>query len=226
LRGNQLFVGLDPSAKSENSSGIGIISNTRNIHHIGTWKTFEELTQILNILKEKIVVIGIDGPLQPPAELDYCCFSDTQSECNHQQITPYKGRYCEFLLNRNGFRCFTTSVNSFAREWINRCFELNHYLTRLNYQTIEVYPTAARKILFPFLSGSKKNLDNRKRLQEALSQKGLKFNSFYSIYSDHELDALLAAYIAYLHQKGSTVSVGNRGDGFVILPKIKLKNTN
>jgi predicted nuclease with RNAse H fold len=213
---------VDPSAKSKNRSGIGIISNTGNILYIGTWKTFGELTKILNVFRAKIVAIGIDGPLQPPIELDYCCFSDMQSGCNHQQTTPYKGRYCEFLLNRNGFRYFTTSRNSFARKWINHCFELNHYLARLNYQTIEVYPTAASKILFPFLSGSKKNLDNRKRLQEALSNKDLKFNSFYSVYSDHELDAVLVAYIAYLHQKGSTISVGNKEDGFIILPRIIL----
>jgi predicted nuclease with RNAse H fold len=222
LRSNQFYVGLDPSAKPENRSGIGIISNSRNVIYIGTWKTFAELTQILSFFRAKIVTISIDGPLQPLAELDYCCFSDMQSKCDHQQNTPYKGRYCEFLLNRNGFKCFTTSRNSFARKWISRCFELNHYLAKLNYQTIEVYPTAAKKILFPSLSGSKKSLDNRKRLQEALSQTGLNFNSFYFVYSDHELDALLAAYIAYLHQKDSTISIGNREDGFIILPKTDL----
>jgi predicted nuclease with RNAse H fold len=223
LKGSNVFVGLDPSAGDKNPSGIAIINETGVVLHLGVWMMFRELPQILGPFQEKILIIAIDGPLQPPGELNYCCFSDAAAICHYRQTTPYKGRYAEYLLNRNGFRCFTTSRQSFAWRWISRCFELNEYVKGLGYQTIEAYPTAARKILFPGILGSKKLLHNRKKLQEDLKTVGIIVPPSLKIYSDHELDAVLAAYTALLEHNCNALKIGNVEDGFIIIPQIKLK---
>jgi len=226
LKGSEVCVGLDPSSGEENASGIAIIDEIGTVLHLGIWRSFQELLHILGPFQKNILTIAIDGPLQPPAELDYCCFSDPPKPCSHRQTTPYKGRYAEYLLNRNGFRCFTTSRQSFARRWIRRCFELNQYLKVLHYRTIEVYPTTARKILFPSILGSKKLLRNRQKLQEDLKTVGIIVPHSLIVYSDHELDAALAAYTALLEQKGGSIKIGNKQDGYIILPETGLKFLN
>lgn len=218
-----VFAGIDPSAKSQNASGVCLLDSRGKILLLERWKTFRELGSKLAPFSEEIKVIGIDGPLQPPFELQRCCFSEPQPICDHCQTTPFKGRYCEYILNRNGFRCFLTSKHSFARSWAARCFELNDYLIGLGYRTIEVYPGAARKILFPQIIGKKQLRSSRQQLQEAFRQRGFSFPDTHRLYSHDELDALLAAFTALLHSRGETVSVGDSWDGFIVLPHTKIE---
>ncbi len=212
-----IFVGLDPSAATSKASGVCVLSNTMEVVHIGKWFTFNELHELLQNNKNRINRIGIDGPLQTPHELDKCCFQ-SNSDCFHQQTTPYKGRYGEYLLNRNGFRCFVTSKNSFAKKWALRCIELNDYLMNYGYETSEVYPTATRKILFPQLNEAKQLKSMREALQKSLSDWGVLFSQREHIYSHDELDAVLAALTMWLHYHQQTISIGNAKDGFIILP--------
>ncbi len=217
-----IFAGVDPSAKAQNASGVCLLDSRRKILLLERWGSFQELENLLAPFRGEIETVGIDGPLQPPFQLRRCCFSDPQPSCPHRQTTPFKGRYCEHLLNRNGFRCFVTSRNSFARSWAARCFALNDYLTGLGYRTIEVYPGAARKILFPQITGKKQLRSSRQQLQEAFRQRGFSFPDAHRLYSHDELDALLAAFTALLHYRDETVSVGDSRDGFIVLPRTRI----
>ncbi len=214
-----IFVGIDPSAGERNPSGICFMDKSFRIILINKWWTLNDLDAILKPLSNRIRFIGIDGPLQPPHELDYCCFKDSVLPCHHKQTTPFKGRYCEKILNQFGFRCFVTSKNSFAKIWIKRCFEIDHHLRSEGYLTLEVYPTAVRKILFPELKGKKKSLNFRKHLQKLIEESGIQIPQNKRVYSDDELDAVLAAYTVVLHEQKKTIVIGDEKDGFIILPK-------
>ena len=53
LKGSKVFVGLDPSAEDKNPSGIAIINETGAVLHLGVWRMFRELPQILGPFQEK-----------------------------------------------------------------------------------------------------------------------------------------------------------------------------
>jgi predicted RNase H-like nuclease len=59
-------------------------------------------------------------------------------------------------------------------------------------------------------------------LQEDLKTVGIIVPPSLKIYSDHELDAVLAAYTALLEHNCNALKIGNVEDGFIIIPQIKL----
>jgi predicted nuclease with RNAse H fold len=216
------YVGLDPSASARKKSGICILDFKKEIHFIGKWNEFEEIDEILRPVIAKNYLIGIDGPLQLPHELGMCCFS-SPTVCNHRQTTSYKGRYCEALLIKKGYRCFMTSQNSFVKSWILRCLSLNKYLQKQSLNTIEVFPFATRRILFPDLTGKKQKTQFRKTLLGNLQRWGVSFPQEDRVYSHDELDAVLAAITALLHGVQQTELIGDERDGFIVIPKIMEK---
>ncbi len=220
LKKKDLFVGIDPSASPRRASGICMMNSNLRILNIGKWYEFSDLDKIISPYKDQIRFIAIDGPLQPPHELDWCCFSSRSPACSHHQTTSYKGRYCEFLLIKKGFRCFVTSKNSFAKDWMLHCFQLNSFLGEIGYRTLEVFPTATRKILFPALKGKKQLKPYREKLQHDLIEWGIQFPDTSVIYSDDELDAVLASLTALLHYRRKTIPIGNSADGFIFIPDI------
>jgi len=217
-----IIAGVDPSASSRKPSGLCVLRPDKTVLFLGKWFTFDELETLLAFYEVEKSSVGIDGPLQPPYELDFCCFEEKSPACLHRQTTPYKGRYCEYLLNKNGFRCFVTSKNSFAKSWMRRCFRLNEFLRSRGYRPLEVYPTAVRKILFPVVTGKKQLFVNRKKLQGRLNRWGIRFPDKERIYSHDELDAVLAAITVWLFHRGEAVLIGDERDGYIVLPKVKL----
>ena len=209
---------MDPSASSNKPSGLGIIDGNKRVRYLGSWKTFEELLEIMCPFQSKLEYAGIDGPLQPPHELGRCCFTSGSGKCGHRQQGKIRGRYCEYLLNKNGYRCFVTSRNSFARQWVYRCFLLNDFLKAQKITTLEVFPYAARRILFPAITGKKQLLKFRQTLQQELQNWGLVFPETGKCYSHDELDAALAAVTVLLHSRHRTRMLGDERDGFICIP--------
>ena len=212
------FIGLDPSGSDNRASGIAVLDSAKKVVLLQRWFTLEELEQLLTSFPPEQSLIGIDGPLQPPHELQRCCFRPGHT-CTHQQTTPYRGRYGEYQLIRLGFPCFPTSKNSFLKEWVTRCFDLNDWLQARGYSPLEVFPYATRRILFPTLSGKKQQRSFRRALQEKLQEAGIRFPETSRIYTHDELDALLAAFTAFLHKQGNSRRLGNEKDGWIIIPR-------
>ncbi|GAB4370164.1 MAG: hypothetical protein Kow0042_12300 [Calditrichia bacterium] len=218
-----IFAGIDPSAKPENKSALCLLDAHLTILHLGEWNTFSELDHILRPYKSLIQTIGIDGPLQLPHELKRCCFTPSTPGCSHRQTVPYRGRYCEYVLNKNGYRCYATSKNSFVKSWVLRCLDLAQFLMSKGYALLEVFPTATRKILFSEVSGKKQSKSTRLALVQALKREGVIFPQGKKSYSHHQLDALLAAYTALLHYRGKTMAVGDERDGYIIIPRTQIR---
>ncbi len=212
----KLFAGIDPSASSSRASGFCILDDSGNIVSLGKWYYFEELAEILHPFGEKIQSVGIDGPLQLPLGLHPCCFAG--ESCDHRQQRIEKGRICERILIRRGFSCFLTTRNSFVKSWVLRCLELGRFLSGCSYQVIEVFPYAARKILFPELTGSKQKREFRQKLQTALLAAGYRLPDEGRIYTHDELDAVLAAVTARLADSGKAEKIGEKEDGFIYIP--------
>jgi predicted nuclease with RNAse H fold len=216
---SNIFVGLDPSAGPSKSSGICLLNETKKIEYLGHWNHQEEILEILMSVSGKPSIIGIDGPLRLPHELDLCCFTELNSQCDHKQTTPYKGRYCEYLLIKKGYRCFLTSKNSFVKSWVRRCLALQNFLRHHLFETIEVFPYATRRILFPHITGKKHSLPFRENLLQSLIDWGIQFSGKAGCFSHDELDALLAAVTVYLHHQNQIEMIGDDRDGYIVIPK-------
>jgi len=218
LNGNRYFAGIDPSASSEKFSGLCLIDEQKVVQFIGRWKSFAEIIVLLKPYQTQLEFVGIDGPLQPPHELGRCCFTPESDQCGHQQSGKYQGRYCEYLLIKNGYHCFLTTRNSFVRQWVSRCFLLNDFLKEHCYNTMEVFPYATRRILFPNLTGKKQQPGFRKILQKELGDWGLILPALSQVYSHDELDAALAAMTVLLHYQNKSRLLGDERDGFICIP--------
>ncbi len=218
-----IFVGIDPTASEGKASGVCILDADLRIIFLGKLTTTQIILEMLSQYGAAESLVGFDGPLQPPFELDRCCFSEDSPECNHKQTTSYKGRYCEHLLIGNGFRCYPTSKGSFAKKWILRCLDFSAAMKEQGFKVLEVFPHATRRILFPGITGKKQSAATRMMLQSALREKKIQFPERGRPFSHDELDAALAAYTAYLHDCGKTISAGDSRDGYIILPKTNLK---
>jgi predicted nuclease with RNAse H fold len=85
---DELYIGLDPSASSLKASGICILNQKGRIIYIGKWFDFSEISDTLKFLNGQAKTVAIDGPLQPPHELDRCCFSSNSTICKHRRQPP------------------------------------------------------------------------------------------------------------------------------------------
>jgi predicted nuclease with RNAse H fold len=218
LKVDKYFAGIDPSASSEKYSGLCLMDEQKVVQFIGRWKLFEEMFAILKPYQPQLEYIGIDGPLQPPHELGRCCFAVGSDQCGHQQSGRFKGRYCEYLLIKKGYRCFLTTRDSFVRPWVYRCFLLNDFLKEHHFNTVEVFPYATRRILFPNFKGKKQQKEFRRALQTELQDWGLILPSSGRVYSHDELDAALAALTVLLHFQHKSRLLGDERDGFICIP--------
>ncbi|MFZ0391619.1 MAG: hypothetical protein WAN36_14255 [Calditrichia bacterium] len=217
-----LYCGIDPSASDHRPSGICLLSEKLEAVYLGKWHTFRELLKILSIFSPESVLAGMDGPLQPPFELNKCCFQEN-SGCRHRQTTPYKGRQCEQDLIRRGFRCYPSSRTSFAKKWIYRCLQLSELLNEKELTVLEVFPHSTRRLLFPEIKGKKHLAAVRDRLQKRLKQSGIRFPQEEKRYSTDELDAVLAAITVWLHVRNLTQAVGDSREGYIYLPQEKAR---
>lgn len=212
-----LFGGIDPTASPEKKSGCALLNEEGALVKEGLAGTDAEISAFFQETPGPVKFIGLDAPCSLPLGLHRCCFEDN-STCTCTQVRPEKGRFCEQECLRLGFNLYLTTKESFAKSWIRRGLRLAETLQRQGHVILEVYPTGAKKILFGSLP-NKGSLAGRRQLQTYLQAliPGVPSPAERTLTAD-ELDAILAAYTAYLHFQGKTFLVGDAGEGFIILP--------
>lgn len=95
-----------------------------------------------------------------------------------------------------------------------RAIRITKKLKENKIQVIEVHPTSTRKALgIP--------TKNWKRIQEILQEIGYKGDIERRTLTPHEIDAATATLTAHLYIKGKTKLVGDRKEGYIVIP---LKN--
>jgi predicted nuclease with RNAse H fold len=117
-----------------------------------------------------------------------------------------------------------TSKKSFVKKWVERCFSLNDFIIESGYGTIEIFPFATRKILFPKLVGKKQQTAFRNKLQSCLCNFGITLPARPKEYSHDELDAVLAAITVLLHAQHKSELLGDDLDGYIIIPQSGLSH--
>ena len=126
---------------------------------------------------------------------------------------PKKGifRKADREMIRRGYRVFPPKLPA-MRKLTVRAMELNKLIAEEGYKTIEVHPTSTRKAL---------NIPSKdwRKIQTILKSIGLEGDLKVRTLTPHELDAITAALTAYLHIQDQTEALGDREEGYIIIPK-------
>ena len=91
--------------------------------------------------------------------------------------------------------------------------KLKRELIKRGFKVIEVYPGGAQDIL-----GIARKTKSKDKLREGLRKLGIK--GLRKNMSDHELDAITAAYVGKLYLEEKYEAFGDPEEGLIIMPKI------
>jgi len=154
--------------------------------------TNKEILEAVNAAKP--IIVALDAPLKLPKRGIF--------------------RKGDLELIKNGYRVFPPGLPAMKKLTL-RAIKLNKLITKSGIKTIEVHPTSTRKALgMP--------TKNWNTVQEIFKKLGLSGTIKERRLTPHELDAVTAAFTAFLYLQGLTISLGDSEEGFIVIPK-KLK---
>jgi predicted nuclease with RNAse H fold len=190
-----LTLGIDLAGVSTRPTGICILKGTQS--QTSLVYTDDEILNIANI--HHPAVIAIDAPLSLP--LDRKTIEDRSGK--HL-------RFCDRVLLRRKIKFFPVTIGP-MRSLTRRGMALKTRLESQEYRVIEVYPGGAQDLLS--IPRKQKGIDKLKVGLEELGITGLRNDL-----SDHELDAVTAAYVGKLHLEGKAEVYGNFEEGAIVMP--------
>ena len=185
--------------KEEVTIGIDLAGKSKNPTGQAIWENKEVKATLIytdNEILEHVIhtrpkLIAIDAPLS----------------------LPKKGslRKADKEMIRRGYRVFPPTLPSMKTLTL-RAIKLNKLIAKKGYKAIEVHPTSTRKAL---------NMPSKdwEKIQTILKNIGLKGEIKTCVLTPHEIDAAVAALTAYLHMQGRTEALGDKEEGYIIIPK-------
>ena len=158
--------------------------------------------------------MAIDAPLSLPRGL--CCLEEA---CPCRPAAPDGLKAAEHELFRQGISLYATTKRSIIKRMIYRAMGLRRTLEERGIPVIEVYPYASKVRLGGKAKMPKKTTPaGRQWLRERLAElvPGL---AECSVRLGHDqLDAIVAAYTAYLYDRGQAEGVGDPDEGLIWVP--------
>ncbi len=163
-------------------------------------------------------MVAIDSPLFLPRGL--CCLDE---DCPHRSCKEWNGekRVAERELYRQGIRLYWTTRKTFIKAMIYRSMALRRTLEAQGIPVIEVYPHASKVRLFGLPIPKKTTKAGRQWLHDRLEGLVPGLPEHGRLLSHDELDAIVAAYTAYLHGQGQAEAVGDREEGVIYVPRAR-----
>ncbi len=194
---SKVFFGVDLAGRIDEPTGIAAISDKRELLFVNTVKPDIAIKNYIEYYRP--ILVGIDAPLSLPSG----------------RYGTYASRKCDRDLAILGIPTFATSM---LAQLTFRAISLRKHLEN-KCETIEIYPQATKVRLGLLPNGKKNGVDSREFLQTKLSRfvKNVPRTSKV-LFSDHELDAILAAYTAYLHYHKLTEGIGDSQEGLIYVP--------
>ena len=221
VKTGELYAGLDPAGRTDRPSGLALLDGGLRVIRLATGGPDAELEAFLEPHQERTRWVGLDGPVGVPRDLGRCCFEGARPQCACRQPEGLKGREAERAMSALGIGIYYLTKKAFARSWIQRSLNLADRLSRLGYQVLEVYPYGTKCRLWGRTLPPKETLQGRRILRTHLQELGLLLPES-RLPSHHELDALVAAYTAWLHDRGGTECHGDPEEGAIVLPRLEI----
>jgi predicted nuclease with RNAse H fold len=154
--------------------------------------------------------VAIDAPLSLPRGL--CCLEEA---CPCRAVAL---KAAERELFRQGISLYATTKRSIIKPMVYRAMALRRSLEESGYAVLEVYPYAAKVRFWGKGMPKKTTLAGREWLRERLDGLVLGLAEHCERLGHDQLDAVVAAYTAYLYGRGLAEGVGDRDEGLIWLP--------
>ncbi|HXG41720.1 MAG TPA: DUF429 domain-containing protein [Dehalococcoidia bacterium] len=205
-----MFLGLDPSFPGRPST-YALLDRQPRLLELGPTADVPALVE-----RVRPLVVAVDAPLSLPQGwgcLDWPC------TCGRCTAPPTARRRAELALAPLGL--FWTTKRSILRPLVEWALALRQELESRGWTVVEVYPHATRVRLLgrpPAAKGT--------RLGRAWTQAGLARlvaglpDPEEALLGHDALDALLAAYTAFLWWRGQAEALGDPDEGVIVVPTI------
>jgi uncharacterized protein YprB with RNaseH-like and TPR domain/predicted nuclease with RNAse H fold len=197
------IVGIDLSASAKRATGWALLEGRKVEARL--LKTDKEIIDATTEASPDLV--SIDSPLSLPKGRD--CTKDS-CECRKFGIT----REAERILRRRGVYVFPSLIRS-MQLLTERGIYMKKEFEKRGVHVIESYPGAAQDILR--IIRKKVSLED---LKQGLQNVGL-IGEFVNGRNSHdELDAITSALVGYFYLADEYEALGNKEEGFLIIPRI------
>lgn len=152
---------------------------------------FSDKEILSKIIKCKPTLIAVDAPLSLPKNKKFTRKADREMQKRGYPVFPPRFRTMERLTVR--------------------AIKLTQRVRSEGFDVIEVHPASTRKALkMPTKEWSK--------IQEIFVSMGFEEDIKTRVLTSHEIDAITAALTGYLHLKQKTELVGDRIEGYIVVP--------
>ena len=192
------MIGIDLAGSEKRPSGICILIGDK----INTFLLYTDEEILNEVRKYKNALIAIDAPLTLP-----------RGRKSIDQRCDIHFRECDKELLRRRIKFFPITLGP-MRALTKRGMKLKEAFEKEGFEVIEVFPGGAQDIL-----GIPRKSKGKEKLLEGLKRLGLK--GFRKGITDHELDAITAAYVGKLYLEGKYEAYGDPKEGLIIMPKSK-----
>ncbi len=208
-----VYLGIDPTSSERKPCGCAGLDASGALTCVGGIRTNAEIISLCERLRPRVV--AIDSPLFLPSGLR--CLEE---KCAHQSCKHWTGekRVAERELFREGIRLYWTTRKAFIKPMIYRSMGLRCALEGQGIRVIEVYPYASKFRLFGRPRHKKTTPAGRRWLRERLEGVVPGLREHEGRLTHDELDAIVAAYTAYLQGRGRAEAVGDPEEGLIYVP--------
>lgn len=158
--------------------------------------------------------VAIDAPLGLPRGM--CCL-ETSCLCTAEAADGLRAAEREVI--GRGFGLFRTTKKSIIKGLVYRAMALRGRLRAAGLQVLEVYPYASKIMLLGRSLPRKTTREGKTLLRAGVEWLVAGLAAVDRTLSHDELDALVAAYTAYLYAGGRAEGVGEEREGVICLPR-------
>ncbi len=207
-----MYLGLDLTFPGAKPSACAVLGRWGRLRLVCLLTTDAEILQLIE--RERPALVAMDAPLFYPKGwhcLDWPC---PEGAC---PPPPWSLRTAERDLYREGISLYATTKKSFIKPMIRRAIGLKNRVAPLGFEVIEIYPYASKVRLFGKPIPKKTKPEGREWLRGRLDGliPGLRECGRLS---HDQLDALVAAYTAYLLVQDRAEAVGDPEEGVIVVP--------
>jgi predicted nuclease with RNAse H fold len=192
------YLGIDLTSSPARPSGYAVLNEQALLVAVGLVGTNEEILSLAFRWRPRLV--ALDAPLSWP--------SSPES----------RGRQCELELAHQGIGSFRTTGRTIVRALIERAIPLAAEMRVRGLEVIEVYPYGSKVRLFGRGIPRKTTSEGRAWLHRRLEELVPSLAGHQGPLSHDELDAVVAAYTAFLRDRGLAEQAGDPAEGLIWLP--------
>ena len=207
------YLGIDPTSSESKPSGWAALGASAELLGVGGVGGDAEIISLSERWRAKVV--AIDSPLFLPKGL-HCL--DEGCPCPSCREWTGEKRVAERELFRQGISLYWTTRKAFIKPMIHRAMALQRTLEARGVRVVEVYPYASKARLWGKGMPKKTTLAGRQWLCERLARVVPGLAGHEGRLGHDQLDAIVAAYTAYLYDRGLAEGVGDPDEGLIYLP--------